>query len=80
MSMLARDSIGIHSHFLCLCFVLVFSSCTKKNWHVSWQRTSIWSCLGESNQSVEYFVLAHERYYEWGAFEKCDSLSKFVVY
>jgi hypothetical protein len=35
--------------------------------------------LGENNKSVEYFLLAHERYYEWGAFEKCDSLSKFLV-
>jgi hypothetical protein len=35
--------------------------------------------LGEVNKSREYFMLAHERYNEWGAFEKCKSLSKFVV-
>ena len=34
--------------------------------------------LGDINKSVEYFMLAHERYYEWGAFGKCDSLFQFV--
>jgi len=36
--------------------------------------------LGENIKSVEYFKLALEKYKEWGAFEKCDSLSKFVVF
>eukprot|EP00985_Skeletonema_marinoi_P029704 scaffold28750_cov91-Skeletonema_marinoi.AAC.1 len=34
--------------------------------------------LGETEQSIEYFLLAHERYHEWGAFGKCNSLFEFV--
>jgi hypothetical protein len=34
--------------------------------------------LGEINKSVEYFLLAYERYNEWGAFEKAESLFKFA--
>ncbi|KAK1740251.1 putative AAA ATPase [Skeletonema marinoi] len=34
--------------------------------------------LGEINKSVEYFLRAHERYHEWGAIGKCNSLFKFV--
>eukprot|EP00985_Skeletonema_marinoi_P019265 scaffold10976_cov95-Skeletonema_marinoi.AAC.1 len=30
--------------------------------------------LGEMEQSMEYFLAAHERYHEWGAFGKCSSL------
>jgi hypothetical protein len=29
-------------------------------------------------QSIEYFLAAHERYHEWGAFGKCNSLFEFV--
>jgi len=34
--------------------------------------------LGEMEQSMEYFLAAHERYHEWGAFGKCSSLFEFV--
>eukprot|EP00984_Skeletonema_dohrnii_P014974 scaffold6412_cov147-Skeletonema_dohrnii-CCMP3373.AAC.1 len=34
--------------------------------------------LGEVEQSIEYFLAAHERYHEWGAFGKCNSLFEFV--
>jgi len=34
--------------------------------------------LGEINKSVEYFLLAHERYKQWGASEKAESLFKFA--
>eukprot|EP00985_Skeletonema_marinoi_P001771 scaffold703_cov184-Skeletonema_marinoi.AAC.1 len=34
--------------------------------------------LGETEQSIEYFLAAHERYHEWGAFGKCNSLFEFV--
>ena len=34
--------------------------------------------LGEMEQSIEYFLAAHERYHEWGAFGKCNSLFEFV--
>jgi hypothetical protein len=34
--------------------------------------------LGETEQSMSHFLLAHERYYEWGAFGKCTSLFDFV--
>jgi len=34
--------------------------------------------LGEMEQSMEYFLAAHERYHEWGAFGKCNSLFEFV--
>jgi len=33
--------------------------------------------LGEMEQSMEYFLAAHERYHEWGAFGKCSSSSLF---
>ena len=29
-------------------------------------------------QSMEYFLAAHERYHECGAFGKCNSLFEFV--
>mmetsp|Transcript_24007 Transcript_24007/g.39085 ORF Transcript_24007/g.39085 Transcript_24007/m.39085 type:complete len:1132 (+) Transcript_24007:489-3884(+) len=34
--------------------------------------------LGDIDKCVEYFLHAHERYQEWGASGKCDSLFKFV--
>jgi hypothetical protein len=34
--------------------------------------------LGETEQSMEYFLAAHERYHEWGAFGKCNRLFEFV--
>ncbi|KAK1734468.1 putative AAA ATPase [Skeletonema marinoi] len=34
--------------------------------------------LGEMEQSMEYFLAAHGRYNEWGAFGKCNSLFEFV--
>jgi len=34
--------------------------------------------LGEAEKTTELFLLAHEKYLEWGAFEKCNSLFKFV--
>jgi hypothetical protein len=34
--------------------------------------------LGENVKSIEYFMLAYERYNEWGAFEKAESLFKFA--
>jgi hypothetical protein len=34
--------------------------------------------LGEREQSLSHFLLAHERYHEWGAFGKCTSLFEFV--
>ena len=33
---------------------------------------------GEAEKATELFLLAHEKYHEWGAFEKCNSLCKFV--
>ena len=27
---------------------------------------------------MQYFLLAHEKYHEWGALGKCNSLFKFV--
>ena len=33
---------------------------------------------GETEKATELFFLAHEKYHEWGAFEKCNSLFKFV--
>eukprot|EP00986_Skeletonema_menzelii_P007042 scaffold2704_cov162-Skeletonema_menzelii.AAC.2 len=32
----------------------------------------------DTEKAIEYFLLAHEKYHEWGAFGKCDSLFKFV--
>ncbi|KAK1742112.1 putative AAA ATPase [Skeletonema marinoi] len=34
--------------------------------------------LGDAEKAMEYFLLAHEKYHEWGAFGKCNSLFKFV--
>jgi len=34
--------------------------------------------LGETETSVEHFLLAHEKYHEWGAFGKSTSLFEFV--
>ena len=34
--------------------------------------------LGEMEQSLSHFLLALERYHEWGAFGKCTSLFEFV--
>ena len=34
--------------------------------------------LGDTEKAMHYFLLAHEKYHEWGAFGKCDSLFKFV--
>jgi hypothetical protein len=34
--------------------------------------------VGDSDKAMEYFLLAHEKYHEWGAFGKCDSLFKCV--
>eukprot|EP00984_Skeletonema_dohrnii_P034453 scaffold33562_cov125-Skeletonema_dohrnii-CCMP3373.AAC.7 len=34
--------------------------------------------LGEMEQSMEYFLAAHERYHAWGAFGKCNSLFVFI--
>eukprot|EP00985_Skeletonema_marinoi_P011488 scaffold5474_cov81-Skeletonema_marinoi.AAC.1 len=34
--------------------------------------------LGEMEQSIEYFLAAHDRYNEWGAVGKCNSLFEFV--
>ncbi|KAK1740120.1 putative AAA ATPase [Skeletonema marinoi] len=30
--------------------------------------------LRDTDKAMEYFLLAHEKYHEWGAFGKCDSL------
>ena len=34
--------------------------------------------LGDTQKAKEYFSQAHLKYHEWGAFGKCDSLSKFI--
>lgn len=34
--------------------------------------------IRDTEKAMEYFLLAHEKYHEWGAFGKCDSLYKFV--
>ena len=34
--------------------------------------------IGETEKALHHFLLAHKKYYEWGAFGKCDSLFKFV--
>jgi len=34
--------------------------------------------LRDTEKAMEYFLLAHEKYHEWGAFGKCESLYKFV--
>ncbi|KAK1743977.1 putative AAA ATPase [Skeletonema marinoi] len=35
--------------------------------------------LGQKDKALELFLLAHEKYHEWGAFGKCTSLYEFVV-
>ena len=32
----------------------------------------------DTDKAMEYFLLAHEKYHEWGAFGKCDSLFKTI--
>ena len=34
--------------------------------------------LGQKDKSLELFLLAHEKYHEWGAYGKCTSMFKFV--
>ena len=34
--------------------------------------------LRDTKKAIDYFLLAHEKYHEWGAFGKCDNLFKFV--
>jgi hypothetical protein len=34
--------------------------------------------VGENEKAMQYFLLAHEKYHEWGALGKRDSLFKFV--
>jgi len=34
--------------------------------------------LRDTDKAMEHFLRAHEKYHEWGAFGKCDSLFKFV--
>lgn len=34
--------------------------------------------LGETGRSLEYFLMAHERYHEWGACGKSNSIFEFV--
>uniref|UniRef100_A0A7S2KE53 Uncharacterized protein n=1 Tax=Skeletonema marinoi TaxID=267567 RepID=A0A7S2KE53_9STRA len=34
--------------------------------------------LGQKDKALELFLLAHEKYHEWGAFGKCTSLYEFV--
>jgi len=36
--------------------------------------------LGLKDKAVELFLLAHEKYHEWGAFGKCTSLFKVVSF
>jgi hypothetical protein len=33
---------------------------------------------GENEKAMQYFLLAHDKYREWGALGKCNSLFKFV--
>ena len=35
--------------------------------------------LGQKDKALELFLLAHEKYHEWGAFGKCTSLFEFVT-
>ena len=30
--------------------------------------------FGDTEKAMEYFLLAHEKYHEWGALGKCDNL------
>jgi hypothetical protein len=34
--------------------------------------------VGENEKAMQSFLLAHEKYHEWGALAKCNSLFKFV--
>jgi hypothetical protein len=34
--------------------------------------------VGDNKKAMQYFLLAHEKYHEWGALGKCNSLFKFV--
>jgi len=34
--------------------------------------------IGHTDKSMHYFLLAHEKYQEWGALGKCNSLFNFV--
>ncbi len=34
--------------------------------------------LGQKDKALELFLIAHEKYHEWGAFGKCTSLFEFV--
>jgi len=34
--------------------------------------------IGERNEALQYFLLAHERYHEWGAIAKSSALFEFV--
>jgi hypothetical protein len=34
--------------------------------------------VGDNEKSMQYLLLAHEKYHEWGAIGKCNSLFKFV--
>ena len=36
--------------------------------------------LGQKDKALELFLLAHEKYHEWGAFGKCTSLFKVVSF
>jgi len=35
--------------------------------------------LRDTEKAMEYFSQAHLKYHEWGAFGKCDCLSKFIM-
>jgi hypothetical protein len=34
--------------------------------------------VGNTEKAMQYLLLAHEKYHEWGAIGKCNSLLKFV--
>ncbi len=34
--------------------------------------------IGETEKALQHFLLAHKKYYEWGASGKCNSLFKFI--
>ena len=34
--------------------------------------------IGNNEKAMQYFLLAHKKYHEWGALGKCNSLFKFV--
>ena len=35
--------------------------------------------VGETEKAVQYFLLANQKYHEWGEFGKCESLFSFLV-